>query len=113
MKMYGIKNCSTVKKAQCFLNTNNQAYSFHDFKTAGLTQTQIEDWLQHVDWQALVNKQSLTWRRLPESIKVETTNAIKAMELMLAHPSVIKRPILETANKVIVGFNENDYNNLL
>lgn len=113
MKMYGIKNCDTVKKAKTFLEKNNIDVEFHDFKKEGVTKTLINQWLKHVDWQTLLNKRGLTWRRLPDSVKETITSKITAIDLMLEKPSLIKRPVLDTGKKIIVGFDETAYNEYL
>jgi len=112
MVIYGIKNCDTVKKALRSLDSKNLNYEFHDFKKLPPTKNLINKWLKTIDWQTLVNQRGLTWRRLPEEIKQATTNKVKAIELMLANPSIIKRPILENGDKIIVGYDEQVYNSL-
>ncbi|MBX9705662.1 MAG: ArsC family reductase [Gammaproteobacteria bacterium] len=108
MKMYGIKNCSTVKKARAFLEKHHIDYEFHDFKTDGVTKTLLNAWLKHVDWQILLNRQGLTWKRLPASTR-ENINKTNALAIMLEQPSIIKRPVLNIGSKVLVGFNEDEY----
>lgn len=111
MKMYGIKNCSTVKKARAFLEKHHIEYDFHDFKTEGVNKTLLNTWLKHVDWQTLLNRQGLTWKRLPASIR-ESINKTNAIAIMLEQPSIIKRPVLDTGKKILIGFSEDEYQNL-
>lgn len=108
MKMYGIKNCSTVKKARAFLEKQQVAYEFHDFKTEGVTKTLLNAWLKHVDWQTLLNRQGLTWKRLSASTR-ENINKTNALAIMLEQPSIIKRPVLDIGSKILVGFSEDEY----
>ena len=108
LHMYGIKNCDTIKKAQAFLTEHNIAFEFHDFKKDNLTKEQITTWLKSIDWKILLNRRGTTWRRLPEDIK-ENINETKAIQLMLANPSMIKRPVLEANDKLFVGFDEQVY----
>ena len=111
--LYGIKNCNTVKKARDYLEKNHLDYQFHDFKKAAITKTIITHWLTQVDWQTLLNKRGLTWRRLPDNIKNTITTKAAAISLMLENPSIIKRPVLDTGKQIIVGFDETVYSNNL
>jgi arsenate reductase len=102
--LYGIPNCDTVKKARTWLDENGHAYSFHDFKKAGLDKTTVASWLTQVPWETLVNKKGLTWRGLDDATKASVVNATSATKLMLNNTSVIKRPVLCADNQVLVGF---------
>ncbi len=102
--LYGIPNCDTVKKARAWLDTQGVAYTFHDFKKAGLDQATVATWLKQVPWEMLVNKKGTTWRGLPEDRKAAVVDAAGATQLMLENTSVIKRPVLCTNNQVLVGF---------
>jgi len=104
MKLYGIKNCDTVKKARRWLDENGIAYDFHDFKKDGLTSEKLSEWEQAVGWEVLINKRGTTWRKLPEEVR-DTIAAPSAHEIMLENPSIIKRPVVERAGAVTVGFN--------
>ncbi|MEC5387636.1 ArsC family reductase [Uliginosibacterium sp. H3] len=101
--LYGIPNCDTVKKARTWLSEQGIAYVFHDFKKEGLTAERLQDWMQRADWQKLLNTRGTTWRKLPESDR-EAPDAGKAKALMLAQPSLIKRPVVDTGKGLLVGF---------
>ena len=122
MQLYGIPNCNTVKKARDWLLAHNIDYIFHDFKKEAPTETLIKIWLAEQPWEKLVNRSGMTWRNLSESEKSAVTDAASACALMMAKPSVIKRPILmDTANalstnheKILhIGFSESAYETLL
>ena len=102
--LYGIPNCDTVKKARTWLDANGHAYTFHDFKKAGLDEATVAGWLQQQSWETLVNKKGTTWRGLPDAQKAAVTDASSAAALMLQHTSVIKRPVLRAGNTILVGF---------
>ncbi len=102
--LYGIPNCDTVKKARTWLDESGHAYTFHDFKKAGLDKATVASWLKQVSWETLVNKKGLTWRGLTDATKASVVDAASASKLMLDNTSVIKRPVLCTNNQVLVGF---------
>lgn len=102
--LYGIPNCDTVKKARTWLDANGHAYTFHDFKKAGLDQATVNSWLKQVPWETLVNKKGTTWRGLPDDRKAAVVDAASATALMLETTSVIKRPVLCINHHVLVGF---------
>jgi arsenate reductase (glutaredoxin) len=110
--MYGIKNCDTIKKARAWLDTRGVAYAFHDYKTAGLDREQLENWARDVGWEPLVNRAGTTFRKLADADKANLDEA-KAMKLMLANPSLVKRPVLaiQKGNKtrLLVGFSPDTY----
>ncbi|ADE11677.1 ArsC family reductase [Sideroxydans lithotrophicus] len=113
MKLYGIPNCGTVKKARAWLDEHGVDYEFHDFKKQGVTEAMLSGWLRQVGWQKLLKKTGPTWGQLPEAIKASIKDDTSAMGLMLDKPNVIKRPVLEHQGKVLAtGFNETDYENL-
>ncbi len=101
--LYGIKNCDTVKKARSWLEQHAVAYRFHDYRIDGITHEQLLYFAARVDWQLLLNRSSTSWRQLTSAQQSELTQA-KALELMLALPTLIKRPILVTDDHVIIGF---------
>jgi arsenate reductase len=102
--IYGIKNCDTMKKARAWLDTRGVDYAFHDYKTAGIARERLEKWEKKVGWETLLNRAGTTFRKLPDKDKAGL-NAKKAMALMLAQPSMIKRPVLELdGGKMLVGF---------
>ncbi len=122
MHLYGIPNCNTVKKARDWLLAHNIEYIFHDFKKEAPTETLIKTWLAEQPWEKLVNRAGMTWRNLSESEKSVVTDATSATALMMAKPSVIKRPILmDTAialstnheKTLHIGFSESAYETLL
>ena len=105
--LYGIANCDTVKKARTWLDTQGAAYEFFDFKKQGVPEHRLADWVKAVGWQPLVNTRGTTWRRLDEATRAAVTGAPEALALMLAHPSAIKRPVVEWVDgSVSVGFDE-------
>lgn len=107
--LYGIPNCDTVKKARTWLEQQGIAYTFHDFRKAGITREQTHAWLKHVQWDVLVNRKGTTWRALSEERKAAVTDAASATELMLESPSVIKRPVLVCGDGTYVGFSDTLY----
>jgi arsenate reductase len=114
MKLYGIPNCDTVKKARAFLAAHNVAYEFHDFKKHGVSEPLLSNWLQQIGWQKLLKKTGPTWGKLPDAVKASIKDDASALALMLAHPNVIKRPVLEKNGKVLAtGFVEADYAKIL
>ena len=111
--IYGIKNCDTMKKARAWLDKKGVAYDFHDYKTAGIDRARLEGWASKVGWETLLNRAGTTFRKLPEADRNGITEK-KAVALMLAQPSMIKRPVLEwTGGKLLVGFRPADYAKLL
>lgn len=104
--LYGIPNCDAVKKARTWLDGNGIAYTFHDFKKAGLTAGIVQGWLKQVEWDILVNRKGTTWRALPDTRKAAVTDAKSATELMLESPSVIKRPVLSSDDTTHIGFSD-------
>ena len=107
--LYGIPNCDQVKKARTWLDVHAVTYVFHDFKKAGIHPDLIDTWLKDVAWDVLINRKGTTWRALPEQRKAAIIDAKSAMELMLESPSIIKRPVLCSANRTQVGFSEELY----
>lgn len=114
MKLYGIPNCSTVKKARVWLDKNNISYTFHDFKKLGVTQATLEQWLTQQPWEKLVNRAGMTWRNLSDETKASIIDNASASALMIEKTSVIKRPILEKDNEILcLGFTEDNYEEAL
>lgn len=102
---YGIPNCDTVKRARTWLAEQGVPYRFHDFKKAGVPADRLDAWLAAVGWEALVNRRGLMWKKLDEAQRAKVVDAPSARALMLATPSVIKRPIVEwTDDRIAVGF---------
>ena len=113
MKLYGITNCNTVKKARDWLTANHIAYEFNDFKKGVLSQTLLADWLNQMPWEKLINRAGMTWRNLSEAEKALVIDAPSALNLMLEKSSVIKRPVLVKDGKIInLGFSEDTYKDL-
>ncbi len=113
MKLYGIPNCNTVKKARDWLAHHDIAVEFHDFKKHGLDSSTARNWLRQTDWTGLINRSGLTWRGLPEQRKQLVQDAPGALALMLEKTSVIKRPVLEQDGKLLqVGFDESAYSRI-
>jgi arsenate reductase len=106
--IYGIKNCDTMKKARAWLDGRGIAYEFHDYKTAGIERAQLEGWAREVGWETLLNRAGTTFRALPEREKDGLTEK-KAIALMTAQPSMIKRPVLDSGGKLLVGFKPEQY----
>ena len=109
--IYGIKNCDTMKKARAWLEAHKVAHQFHDYKAAGIDKTTLEGWAKKVSWEILLNRAGTTFKKLPDSDKDGITEK-KAIALMLAQPSMIKRPVLEAKGKLTVGFKPEDYKKL-
>jgi arsenate reductase len=101
--MYGIRNCDTIKKARAWLEGHGVAYDFHDYKTAGLDRGLLQRWCAELGWETLLNRAGTTFRQLPDADKA-ALHAGKAMTLMLAQPSMIKRPVLDVRGRLLVGF---------
>jgi arsenate reductase (glutaredoxin) len=107
--LYGISNCDTVKKARAWLDLHGVAYTFHDFKKAGIDRNLTKTWLANVTWDVLVNRKGSTWRALSDDRKATIGDADSATELMLESPSVVKRPVLCTGGLTHVGFSNELY----
>jgi arsenate reductase (glutaredoxin) len=103
--LYGIKNCDTVKKARAWLDARGVAYAFHDYKSAGIDAARLRGWAAEFGWDKLLNRAGTTFRKLPDADKQDLTED-KAVALMLARPSIIKRPVLELGDRPLVGFDE-------
>jgi Spx/MgsR family transcriptional regulator len=106
--LYGIRNCDTMKKAWTWLDGRGVAYAFHDYKKEGVDRPRLERWAREVGWERLLNRSGTTFRKLPEADRSNLDEA-KAIGLMLAQPSMIKRPVLEADGGLLVGFNPADY----
>lgn len=103
--IYGIKNCNSMKKAFDWLAANHVDYSFHDYKKSGIDATTLQAWARQVGWQKLLNTQGLTWRGLDPSDKKDVDET-KAIDLMVAKPSLIKRPVISGGRTLLVGLDE-------
>ncbi|HEV2650469.1 MAG TPA: ArsC family reductase [Rhizomicrobium sp.] len=108
VSIYGIKNCDTMKKARAWLDSHGVAYDFHDYKTDGIDERTLESWVREAGWETLLNRAGTTFRKLADGEKT-SLNEKKAIMLMRAQPSMIKRPVLLTGKKVVVGFKPETY----
>ena len=114
VQVYGIPNCDTVKKARTWLTEQGIAFEFHDFKKQGVPEAALDRWLHSLGWEAVLNRKGTTWRQLDGATQAQVQDAASAKAVMLAHASVIKRPVVEWPNTragrpVSVGFNANDW----
>jgi arsenate reductase (glutaredoxin) len=106
--IYGIKNCDTMKKARAWLDDHGVAYAFHDYKSEGIGKDKLKSWSDDLGWETLLNRAGTTFRKLSDAHK-EDLNGRKALALMLAQPSMIKRPVLDLGGKLVVGFKPEIY----
>lgn len=106
--IYGIKSCDTMKKARTWLAAHDVPHEFHDYKAAGIDRARLEKWCGEVGWETLLNRAGTTFRKLPDADKAGLDEA-KAIELMLAQPAMIKRPVLDLGGELLVGFNPQAY----
>jgi arsenate reductase len=106
--LYGIPNCDTVKKARTWLAEQGVAYDFHDYKKAGVPETALRGWVDRLGWETLLNRAGTTFRKLPDADKADL-GAEKAIALMLANPSTIKRPVLVQGDTLLAGFKPDTY----
>jgi Spx/MgsR family transcriptional regulator len=106
--LYGIKNCDTMKKARAWLDARHIAYTFHDYKVAGIERAKLAAWCKSAGWERVLNKSGTTFRKLSDAARADLDEA-KAIELMLAQPSMIKRPVLELGGTLLVGFSPESY----
>jgi arsenate reductase len=106
--VYGIKACDTMKKARTWLEGRGVAYAFHDYKAVGVDRERLESWAKTVGWETLLNRSGTTFRKLPDADRTGLDEA-KAIGLMLAQPSMIKRPVVEAGGTLLVGFKPEAY----
>ncbi len=112
IKMYGIPNCDTIKKARKWLEANGVDYEFHDYKKFGVPEKNLKQWVKKAGWETLLNRRGTTWRKLDDSIK-DNIDENSAINVMLENASSIKRPVLESGETLLVGFKEDDYQQLI
>ena len=112
MKVYGIKNCNTVKKALDWLSENDIPYEFHDFKKLGISETKLEEWASKLGWEALINKRGTTWKQLDPEKQRTVSSKHEAFKLIQEKTSIIKRPVIETEKSTYLGFDEGAYKTL-
>ena len=108
VRIYGIKNCDTMKKARAYLDGRGVTYAFHDYKVDGVSRERLEAWVAELGWEALLNRAGTTFRKLPEADR-EGLDQDKAVAVMTANPSCIKRPIVEHPGGLLVGFKEAEW----
>lgn len=112
IKMYGIPNCDTIKKARKWLEANDVDYTFHDYKKSGVPEKNLKQWVKKVGWKTLLNQRGTTWRKIDDSVKQNIDEAT-SIKIMINNSSIIKRPILEFGAQLLVGFKEAEYKQLL
>ncbi|MHA6476134.1 ArsC family reductase [Stutzerimonas sp. KH-1] len=108
LRLYGIKACDTMKKARTWLDEHGQDYDFHDYKSAGIDRAHLEAWCNEHGWQTVLNRAGTTFRKLDDAAKADLDQA-RAIELMLAQPSMIKRPVLDLGDRTLIGFKPDLY----
>jgi arsenate reductase (glutaredoxin) len=113
MKLYGIPNCDTVKKARDWFKNHNIDYEFHNFKTEGINAEKLAEWDKKAGYEKILNKASATWKGLPEEVKEGVKTKEDAFALIQQNTSMIKRPVIEKDGVLIFGFNELEYNKLI
>jgi len=106
--LYGIRNCDTMKKAWSWLDAQGIAYTLHDYKKSGIDRATLERWSDVLGWEALLNRAGTTFRKLPDAAKADLTRDT-AVDLMIAQPSMIKRPVLESGDTLLAGFKPDVY----
>ena len=111
-RLYGIRNCDTVKKARAWLDAQGVAHDFHDYKMAGIDEARLRGWASELGWERLLNRAGTTFRKLPEADK-GGLDEDKAVALMLAQPSMIRRPVLDLGDRRLVGFSDDSYREAL
>lgn len=109
MKVYGITNCTTVKKARAWLDAHGVAYDFVDFKKSPPSRAQVGRWVKELGWESVLNRRGNTWRLLGPEVQQDVHDAKSAVDVMLDHPSAIKRPVAEVDDDVLIGFDEGVY----
>ncbi|MEO5701861.1 MAG: arsenate reductase [Casimicrobiaceae bacterium] len=109
MKVYGIANCTTVKKARAWLDERGMGHVFVDFHKTPPQSAQLEHWVDVLGWERVLNRRGTTWRELAAEAKAAVTNAEGAVVAMLDHPSMIKRPVIETGTALLIGFDASEY----
>lgn len=111
LTVYGITSCDICRKARKWLESNSHEYHFHDIRKDGLDIQMLERWSKRISWEKLLNTRSLTWRKIPEVDRSGVTLG-RALSMMLQHPTLVKRPVLEHKKFIVVGFSDDDYRNI-
>jgi arsenate reductase (glutaredoxin) len=112
IKLYGIPNCATMKKARQWLSEQGIAYEFHDYKKMGVDEERLREWVKKCGWEQLLNRRGTTWRKLDDRLKAGIDEA-GAVRIMLENPSIIKRPVLERGKTLLVGFDPARYEQIV
>jgi len=107
--IYGIPNCDTTKKTLDWFKKNKVEYEFHDYKKTAISKEKIEQWCKKVSWEILLNKKSTTWKNLTSAEQQTVTSQAAAIKIMMENTSIIKRPVIETGNVILVGYNEENF----
>ena len=110
--LYGIRNCDTVRKARRWLDDSGVEYTFHDVRSDGLDKKTLQAWEKQLGWDRLLNRRGTTWRKLPETVR-EGIDRTSALQIMLDHPAIIKRPVLAVGKQLYVGFSADDWRGIL
>ena len=111
IKLYGIPNCDTMKKARKWLVENGVEYEFHDYKKLGIDESTLQAWIDSVGWEVLLNRRGMMWRKLSQEQR-DNIDLESALKIMLETPSIIKRPVLIKGQQILVGFKEGEYKKL-
>ena len=110
IRVYGIPNCDTVKKARTWLTQQGLEHEFHDFKKQGVSSGKLQDWIQALGWEKVLNRQGTTWRKLDAAQQSSVTDAASATQLLLEHVSAIKRPVVEWPDgRITIGFKDEEW----
>jgi Spx/MgsR family transcriptional regulator len=112
IKIFGIPNCGSVKKAKTFFEDHEMDYNFHDYKKLGIDAVHLEKWCNQFGWERVLNRKGMTWRNLDDTIKQQITDQTSAIKLMKDNTSTIKRPVIESPKRNTIGFDENEYENI-
>lgn len=112
VKIYGIPNCGSVKKARTFFEERGIAYDFHDYKKEGIDESHLQKWTEEFGWEKVLNRKGLTWRNLDEKLKQETVDQQTAIKLMLSNNSAIKRPVITSDKGNVIGFDQQEYESI-
>lgn len=112
IKIYGIANCDTIKKARKWLDEHSIDYDFHDYKKLGVPEKELKRWVKDTGWETLLNKRGTTWRKLNEKTR-NSVNETSAIQIMLDNPSIIKRPVLTKDKTILIGYCKSEYAQLL
>jgi arsenate reductase len=107
--VYGIETCDQVRKARNWLRAQDVAFRFHDFRIDGLPQPLLERWMGHLPWDALINRRSTTWRQIDATRRASVVDQTSAIDLLLANPTLVRRPVLERGDRILIGFSEPTY----